>query len=231
MGENAIDTTILVFMEPSSDTDAGSESAPYQTRMLVTNFFLRLDDGMGTDGHVLFDRKKNIVYNITSETKTVMTVELIPNKVKPPFKLQLTSTEMDLPVGAPEVAGIKPKHYRLITNGEHCSDVIAVKGLLNDAINAMREYNQVLALNNASTLHATPADIQTPCMLSMNIFYVNQILEFGFPVQEWDKNGKSRSLMSYKENQKMDISLFSLPENFQYFSIKDFREGQLKLDE
>ena len=235
MGENTVNTTILVFMEQEnvlgSGLESDLESVPYQTRWLVTKNFLRLDDGVGKDGYVLFDRIKNTIYNISNETKTVMTVEFIPDKVKPPFKLKMSSIEMELPAGAPEVAGIKAQHYRLITNDNYCSDVIAVKGLLNDAMNAMRGYNQVLASNNASTLSATPADIQTPCMLSMNIFYVNQSLQFGFPVQEWSQKGKSRSLKSYKENMRQDISLFTLPDKYKYFSMKDFREGRLKLGE
>ena len=235
MGANTIDTTIIVFMEQEaqlrSDIESDSESSPYQTRFLVTKQYLRLDDGVGTDGYVLFDRIKNIIYNITKETKTVMTVEFIPNKVNPHFKLELSSTKMELPVGAPEVAGIKAQHYRLITNDENCSDVIAVKGFLDDAVNAMRDYNQVLASNNASTLSVTPTVMQTPCMLSMNIFHVNQNLQFGFPVQEWSQKGKSRSLISYQENQKQDVSLFRLPDQYEFFSIKDFREGRVKLSE
>ena len=228
---SSIEATVIIFMEQEKQPEAGMEAEPYQTRMLVTKNFLRLDYGDGSEDYVLFDRLKNIIYNINSEDKTAMIIEMTPGKVEPPFELKLSSTEMELPTGAPKVAGIKPQHYRLITNNEYCSDVIVVKGLLDDSVQAMREYNQVLASNNASTLHATPSDMQTPCMLSMNIFHVNQSMEYGFPVQAWDQKGKSRGLINYKEHQKLDISLFRLPEQFQYFSVKDFREGRVKRGE
>lgn len=228
-GADTIDATVLLFSEQGAEHGAEQES--YQTRMLISEDFLRIDDGAGADGYVLFDRQNNIIYNINNDTKTVMTVELIPDEVKPPFDLDLVAEKITLPAGAPEINGIKPQHYRLSTNQEHCLDVIAVNGMLESAVNAMQAYNRVLASNNAITLDATPLELQTPCMLSMNIFYVNQNLRYGFPVQEWDKYGKRRSLISYKQNEKLESSLFNLANRFQHFSIKDFREGRVKIGE
>ena len=41
----------------------------------------------------------------------------------------------------------------------------------------------------------------------------------GFPLEQWDESGYRRSLSGIEENVSISESIFSLPDNYEYFSI------------
>ncbi len=217
--------TVLVFAEYEKDVE------PYQTRVIVTSDYMRFDDGEGSPDFILFDRKANIIFNINSGDRTVMSVAPQQVKVVPPFELKQDVQKLSSVSDAPTIAGIKPQHYVFTTNQQHCYDVVSVDGLLNDALVATRAFNAIIASHNAATLENLPADQQDPCELSRSIFSYNRHLQFGFPVQEWDNRGKGRALMDFRENVLLDKKLFLLPKGYRQFSIRDFREGKVRLDQ
>jgi len=217
--------TVLIFSEYEKEVE------PYQTRVTITTDYMRFDDGEGAPDFILFDRNKKIIFSTNSDEQTVMSVSPQTIKVVPPFELKQEVQKLDSMNDAPMIAGLKPRHYVFSTNQQHCYDVIAVDGLLNDVLIATRDFNAIVASHNATTLQHLPADQQDPCELSRNIFYYNRYLQFGFPVQEWDDKGKTRALIDFKENIMVDEKLFALPEGYKQFSVKDFREGQVNFDE
>ena len=217
--------TVLVFSEYEKDVE------PYQTRVIITAEYMRFDDGEGAPDFILFDRKANIVFSINSDEQTVMSVSSQTMKVVPPFELKQEVQKLDSMNDAPMIAGIKPQHYVFTTNQQHCYDVVAVDGLLKEALIATRAFNAIIASQNANTLQHLPADQQDPCELSRDIFAYNRYLQFGFPVQEWDNKGKGRALMDFKENVVLDKKLFVLPEGYKQFSVQDFREGRVNFNE
>ena len=217
--------TVLIFAEHEKDVE------PYQTRVIVTPDYMRFDDGEGAPDFILFDRRGNIIFNVNSEDKTAMKIALQSIKVRPPFELKQAVRKLDNISDAPTIAGIQPQHYVFTTNQQHCYDVIAVDGLLDDVLVATRAFNAIIASHNAATLENLPADQQRACDLSRNIFSYNRHLQFGFPVQEWDNNGKGRALIDFRENVLLDKNLFILPKGYRQFSIKDFREGKVTLDQ
>jgi hypothetical protein len=151
--------------------------------------------------------------------------------VQPPFELNQQITRLDGINTAPEINGVKPQHYSFSINGQHCFDVIAVKGLLGEVTESTRAFNLILASNSAETLSTLPADMQNPCMLSKSIFSPNVSLEYGFALREWDATGKSRALIDFKEDHLIDKTLFELPEGYKRFSMKDYREGKVDFSE
>jgi len=217
--------TVLIFAEYEKDVD------PYQTRVIVTPGYMRFDDGEGSPDFILFDRRANIIFNINSSDRTVMSVAPLQVKVVPPFELKQGVQKLSSISDAPTIAGIQPQHYVFTTNQQHCYDVVSVNGLLNDALVATRAFNAIIASHNAATLQNLPADQQDPCELSRSIFSYNRHLQFGFPVQEWDNRGKGRALMDFRENVLLDKKLFLLPKGYRQFSIRDFREGKVRLDQ
>ncbi len=217
--------TLLIFSEYEKEIE------PYQTRVIITAEYMRFDDGEGAPDFILFDRRKKIIFNINSEEQTVMSVSPQTLKVVPPFELKQNVQKLDSMKDAPMIAGIKPQHYVFSTNKQHCYDVVAVEGLLTDALVATRAFNAIIASHNAATLQYLPADQHKPCELSRSIFSYNRYLQFGFPVQEWDNNGKGRSLMDFKENIVLDEKLFVLPAGYKQFSVQDFREGRVNFNE
>ena len=217
--------TVVIFAEYEKNVE------PYQTRVILTDEYMRFDDGEGSVDFILFDRKANIIFNINSDEQTIMSVSPKRSKVVPPFELKQGVQKLDSTDDAPTIAGIKPQHYVFSTNRQHCYDVVAAEGLLNDVLVATRAFNSIIASQNATTLQYLPADQQDPCELSRNIFSYNRYLQFGFPVQEWDSKGKGRALMDFKENVTLDKKLFVLPTGYKQFSVQDFREGRVDFNE
>ncbi len=217
--------TVLVFSEYEKDVE------PYQTRVIITDEYMRFDDGEAAPDFILFDRQANIIFSINSDEQTVMSVSLQTMKVVPPFELKQEVQKLDSMNDAPMIAEIKPQHYVFTTNQQHCYDVVAVDGLLKDALVATRAFNAIIASQNANTLQHLPADQQDPCELSRGIFSYNRHLQFGFPVQEWDNKGKGRALIDFRENVVLDKKLFVLPEGYKQFSVQDFREGRVNFNE
>lgn len=200
---------------------------PYQTRMMANARFLRIDDGEGAPDYVLFDRKQRTIYSVTAATRSILIVENREMDAVPPFELDLKETRVEASKDLPEVAGRSPRHYRLDANGEECSHVVAVDGLLPDGLAAMREFGQVLAGESAATFAAIPADLHDACEMAAHTFAPDRHLQFGFPIQEWDDGGYSRYLLDYDaEFVPAEEDLFSLPEDYVRATIEDVRAGR-----
>ena len=223
-----IGDTLVVFMEQEKDVE------PYQTRMIVTKDFVRVDDGEGSDSFVLYDRVKKIVYSINPDEQSVMAVHEKKFKkdeeVKPPFKLTHTSKEMPKLKDAPTINGEKAKHFQLITNEKVCSDVVAVKGLMPNVVQALTEFHQHMASDSKLTFNNIPADMHDACEMTTTTFKPIRQFEFGFPIQEWGNNDYTRSLVDYKTDYKADAKLFVFPEGYKHYSVQDLREGKVSFD-
>lgn len=211
----------IIFAEQEPGVD------PYQTRVIVTKDFMRFDDGEGSVDFVLFDRKKNIIYSTNSSEKTVMSVAEKHKEVKPPFELNHSVKNLGLLKDAPKIQGKSPLHYQFITNDELCYEVVTVKGLLPDVVEAMKAFHKILQSDSKMTFHTIPADMYNACDMSMSTFAAARHLEYGFPIQEWTPNGTGRTLMDFDDNYKADKNLFELPEDYRLFSVQDFREGKV----
>ena len=98
--------TMVMFVEQEQGVE------PYQTRMIVTKDFLRIDDGQDSDSFVLFDRVKKIVYSTNPDDHAIMAVheKKMPGnkKLEPPIKLVQTVKEVKDMKDAPEIDGKKP---------------------------------------------------------------------------------------------------------------------------
>ena len=217
--------TLLLFSEYEKEVE------PYRTRVIVTEDYMRFDDGEGAPDFILFDRKAGVIFSINSDDRTIMSLRGKSLKVVPPFELKQDARRVDDMQDAPAIAGVKPQHYVLTTNQRHCHDVVAVPGLLPDVLAATRAFNAIVASNNAATLQFLPADQQEPCELSRSIFAFNRHLEFGFPVREWDNRGRGRVLLDFRENVEVDRGLCVLPEGYKRFSIEELREGRVDFNE
>ena len=213
--------TLLNFVEFEKSVE------PYATRLIVTNNYMRFDDGEGSADFVLFDRQQHVIYSVNSAEETVMAVHQKDIELNPPFELKLTHTKLDNLKDAPTIAGKQAQHYQFSANGERCYDVIAVPGLMPDVVIALREFSELLASDSKVTFNTLPADLLKPCDISMNTFAPGRHLEFGFPIQEWSMNGSGRSLMDYQLDYQPDQALFDLPQDYRQFTVQEFREGRV----
>jgi hypothetical protein len=217
--------TLLTFVEYEKDVD------PYQTRVVVTPEFMRFDDGEGSLDFILFDRKKDIIYSVNSDDRTVLAVERQDVNIKPPFELKLTQQKLGNMEGAPQIDGKQPQHYQFSANGEVCFDAVVVPGLMPDVVAAMQAFDDLLASDSKVTFNRIPADMQNACDISMGTFAPGRHLAYGFPIQEWSESGSGRTLVDYQLNYKPEAALFVLPTEYQHFTIQEFREGKVKIQE
>lgn len=195
---------------------------PYRTRMIVVRDFVRMDDGKDTDDFVLFDRRSGTIHSVSHEDRTVLEVPARPVDREPPYPLELTEFRQPQE-DAPKIDGHTPEHLVFKVNGKTCYEVVAVPGLLEDAVIALRQYHRSLAGEQSLTLDWTPPEMQTPCMLANVIFHPARHLAYGFPVQEWDYRGYARALADYREGVTVDAALFRLPEDYRRYGLEDIR--------
>ena len=207
------------------------EVEPYPTRVVVTPEFMRFDDGAGSQDFIIFDRNKDIIYSVNSEEQTVMSVAYKASDVKPPFDLKLEEKHIANIADAPKIEGMQPLHYQFSVKGQTCYDVVAVKGLMTDVVQAMQAFSRVLESDSKLTFHTLPQEMQDPCDMAMTTFAAGQHLKFGFPIQEWSARGAGRSLVDYNQNYTADPQLFVLPATYKHYSLQDFREGKVSFGE
>ncbi len=217
--------TLLMFMEQEQGVE------PYPTRMIITSHYLRVDDGEGAKRFILFDRDKKVVFSVDPDEKTIMAVHEKHFKdgeqLQPPFKLVHSVKEMPELKDAPAIMGKKARHYRLITNDKACYDVVAIKGLMPDAVKALIEFHQLMATDSMTTFNNMPADLHEACDISASTFKPARQYAFGFPIQEWGKNEYMRTLVNFDNDYKADPALFVLPEGYKRYTVQELRQGKV----
>jgi len=198
---------IVVYEDSEPGVDA------YQTRLLVNEKFLRMDDGVDDSSYTLLDRQKKIVYSVSHANQTVLKIVTKKTSDRVERKLVMDATKIE--DGAmPEVGGKKPNHYQLTVNGNICANVIAVKGLHKELVQALGEFKRVLVGTHIANMTNTPKELQNECFLAHNIVSPSRTLQFGLPIFEEDISGKRRLLIDYKVNANTNETLYKLPEKY-----------------
>jgi hypothetical protein len=205
-----------------SFTESGPDGEAYPVRMLVSDKFLRIEDGDGQDGYVLFDRAARVVYSVNRTDKTTLVVRAQPVKLTPPAKFE-QAVERDAKT-FPAVDGKAVVHYRLLTNRQRCFDVYAADGLLPEAVTALREYQQALAGEQAVIQARTPAGMQSVCDLADLIFLPGRYLDQGFPVRQVNHAGVMRQLVDFKRGVPVKAGIFDLPTDYKQITTADVKD-------
>lgn len=208
---------LLVF----GDQEEGVE--PYQTRILVTPDYMRFDDGEGAVDFLIFDRKQKTLYNVVQESKSITVISAAPAEVNPPFDLKLSHKEIDDLQDAPAMEGIKPQHHVYLAGEQICFEVVSVPGFLPAFVEAMKEFNIILANDSAVTLNNLPTDMQNACSLGKSTFAPNRHFQAGFPLQQWGPDGSRSVLLDFKKDYQADKTLFELPANYSRLNIQEIR--------
>jgi hypothetical protein len=191
--------------------------APYRTRMIVTDKFIRMDDGGDGDDFVLFDRQDRSVRSVSHENRSIFTIPYRSVTMSSPRVLE-TGARRESQDNAPPIGGVRPYHVELTVNGKVCTNVVSAQGLLPEATKALREFHESLAGEHAANLEKTPEDMWSDCMLANQVFFPTRHLEYGFPVREWDYRGFARALQNFETGVNLDESLFVIPEGYRDYS-------------
>jgi hypothetical protein len=213
---------LLVFQESEQDIQ------PYQTRIIVTPTQVRFDDGEGSKSYTLFDRKAHIARTIDTEQRTILEMHAKSIKVEPPFALNYSVKDLGEMKDAPKIMGKLPRHYQDYTNNKLCFDIITVDGLMPEAVQALSEFQELLASDSAVTFNNMPADMQDPCSIAMDTFAPTRYLQHGFPIQQW-RPGYSRMLVDYQDDYHPDPKLFEIPADYFTYSVQQVRDGVVDL--
>lgn len=189
---------------------------PYLSRWLITDKFLRIDEGNAEDSFILFDRNARVVYSVVHSDRTVLDIpyRAVENKVPGKLKQESRTVRDDK---TPLVDGKQPLYHQLHVNGALCYSVVAVEELLPGAVKLLGEYRQVMAGEHAKNMGNTPEELQQPCDLVLHVFNPLWPLEKGLPIQEWDAQGKAQALLNYKTDEAVDDALFVLPQGYRHY--------------
>ncbi len=209
----------IIFVEEEKGID------PYNVRLIVSDNFLRFDDGEFSSGYILYNRKTKIIYNVNDDDKTIMEIHPKRKSVVSPIKLKNKDIKVATLIDAPKIANNTPIKYDFYTNENLCLGIVSVENLLPMATKALQEFQQALADDSTYTLDNIPADMYDACALSMNTFSAARHLKYGFPIQAWTPKGYSRSLISFDEDFKDSDKLFLLPVQYRSFTVDALRAG------
>jgi len=200
--------SILWYLEQ----EAGIE--PYKVRYLVTEHFMRTDEGSGVDGFALFDRNTRQVYSVVPENRTALRIDGQGQLPEIPRYLDL-SIKQHVNSEMPRIADRVPVTVELIAAGDLCYSAVVVPGFPGPARAAFQEFARSLAVQQMRTLANTPREYQTPCFLSRYLYAADFHVQQGIPLLEWNDRGERRELIDYQIGVQLDEHLFELPDGYE----------------
>jgi hypothetical protein len=192
---HATDMTVLRYV----DQDPGG--APYQTRILVTPDFMRMDTGEDDGDFFLLDRRHKKVFNIMRERALAMV--FVPGALPP--RPADWRPRLDVQPAAPGT-----RRFRLSMNGVVCSEGVAARSAAPDAARAMAEMKAVLASMQYRVWKESPQALQHDCDLANLVWESGTTLTLGLPLEEREFTGRSR-LFESETRQPLRPGLFRLP--------------------
>ena len=205
---------LLIF----SEKEAGSE--PYRVRMIIKDNLMRIDEGNSDNEFVLFNKDKKAIYSISAERESVLVIKPTSSKPVSPIKVELSAEKIEKMM-FPHVSGKKPQAYKLNANDKTCNLVIAVPGLLDEALEMMRAYYTLLSYEQAEAQANIPKEMITACDIANNIVAPVRHLSYGFPIRESSTSGKQRSLVDFDEHYVIDNKLFNIPDGYSRYSRQE----------
>ncbi len=192
----------------------------YRVRMIVSDRYLRIDDGDDLGDFVLFDRRRAAIHSVDHGQQSVLVVTKTAFDLDAPPVFQLRTEQVDT-VDAPTVVGTTVNLYRLYTNERLCFEIAAAKGLLDEVVEALREFHRTLAGDQALAAGRAPLAMRSDCDLSETVFEPDRYLQFGFPIRQSDYNGRHRELQSYDAEYLVDPRLFEVPQRYRRVKMSD----------
>lgn len=197
--------------------DSEGGAAPYETRILVTDRYLRMDDGHDGGDFVLFDRKTGKVLNVLHERKMYMAMhdEKLPGEPAHAYRVERKLT----PVRSGTV------RVQVLADGRLCSETVAVAKLFPDAARAMAEYKAALAYTQWATYRNTPAELRQDCDLVHHVWQTGMSYSAGLPIEERDYAGRVRQYVG-GEKRPLQPELFRLPEGYELFELPEMDGGK-----
>ncbi len=197
-------------------TEQETDIEPETVRYIVTDRFMRSDNGDPKQGFVLLDRKQKKIFNVVPDSQSIM---LIDGNGRIPVAPELFTIKEIKKVDptAPKIDGKAVYEIQVSSAKQNCYNAMVAPGLHDEVRQAMLEFKQVLAVRQSRTLESTPEEMRSDCFMIQYLYAPALHLQHGLPVREWEPNGKSRQLVDFKF-MPIDDSLFDLPPGFRQYS-------------
>ena len=191
---------------------------PYVSRIMITAAHLRMDEGDDSGSYTLFDRHAGAIYNVDPDERMVLVIDPPATALpEPPVALDLSAGEQPNP-GLPEVEGVAPRQFRLLANGEVCTEVTAAEGVMTTAVAALAQFYRRLADQHALAMIAYPDESRDPCDLAEHIYAPERRYGFGLPLALGSAT-KTEKLVDYDWNVAVDGGLFRVPEGYREITM------------
>lgn len=190
------------------DQDPGA--APYSTRILVTQQFMRMDSGEDGGDFILLDRHARRVYNVVRGDQRIFRYDARPVKLAKPVPWKITESVTQLPGNT--------RKFSLGVNGKACMVITAAPKLQPDTVAALVTYHAALAAVEADTWQRTPPDVRDQCDLAQHVLAFRRVLQYGLPLEEVYANGRSRHYVAHRTLPENQV-LFRLPPDYQVVTL------------
>jgi hypothetical protein len=191
---------------------AGEE--PYINRLLVTEKFLRLDQGEMDAGFILYDRGKQVIYSVNPAESSILLIDPAENEERDLADLDVELVPEEN-ADVPSVGGVEPEYWRMMVNGISCRQAFVLPSTLASALEVYGAYLKLLSVQQGLALNTMPAEFQDPCDNAVHVYAADAFVQKGLPLKIWDGKGYSEELLDYKRDFKLDSEQFSLPQNYQ----------------
>jgi len=200
----------VLYMEESSETDGVTN-----VRMIITQNFLRVDEGRGSEDYILYNRKSKTIYNVVAEDSSIMMMnrESPEEFIAEPLIWQIEKDDSNALMRS-DANKNGATHHKLKLNKRDCYNVVALNSFLGDEAKALSEYYSVLANELRYTFKPSQ---ETQCFDAINIIEPHKRFSFGFPYREWGSYGYQRFLKNYQQRVIFPEKLFEVPKNYRQF--------------
>ena len=203
-------TTVFWFDELESGVE------PVQVRYLVTSKYLRIDNGNLQDDFILFDMTEKTIFSVNHTDKTILVIKN-NNWMKPEYDFSPEVIQAPLE-GSPVISGKQVQGYKVMVDGEVCTNIQFIPGLYKSEMQVLKKYQQTLSSQQISNLSNTPEHMKTPCFMLDVAYNEGNYYDLGMPVQEWHNRGYAKYLKEYK-TQNVPENFFVLPKDYKQYSV------------
>ena len=210
---------LLIYSEQEKGT------GKYMTRVMAGQDFLRMDYGENEKGYVLFDLKKNEIYNVNYYDKSIVVISKVDSKNNFP-KINLTQKLMSR-AEIQIISPLKLLHMQYFANQERCIDSFSIEGFFPEVAGTMLHFYQLLASEHASVLPTTPAEMLNACDIATHILVPERHWQFGLPIREIFSTGKQRILLDLDPQNEQPPQWHDLPKNFRKITPSQVRGSGL----
>ncbi len=202
--------TVLWYLEQ----DAGND--PWEVRYIITEHYLRSDQGDGSLDYVLLDRRNKQIYNVVEDSRTILNIDGRGKIGKRPAALEIT-VKQSHDSEAPKLEGHESTTLELFAGDELCYSSIVVEGLMENTREAFESFADVLAVQQERSKGNTPAEYITPCFQARYLYKADFDVALGLPVVTWGPGGEHRQLLRYERDVMIDDALLELPKDYEQY--------------